>query len=181
MIYLLDTLICFCLIIFQSVILPMIPWLSGFYDLMVPFIIYLAVFRSIRSSLIFLFFLGFVMDGLSGSPIGLYITAYLWLLLSMRGITKIVHLGTNMLWPSLLVAGVFIENLIFYGIIILLGEGFRFSLDILRKVAIQMIWAGLTGPFLLILIHAAHGKWEVWSKVFFRENKSARLGKTNSR
>jgi len=170
--YIYDTIICFCMIIFQSVILPLFPPLSGFYDLMIPFIIYLAAFRSIRSSLIFLFFLGFVMDSLSGTPLGLYITAYIWLFLSVRGITKIFHLGNNMLWPSLLVAGVFIENLIFYAIIILLHQDFRFSPNVIKDVAIQMIWAGLTGPFLLIIIHAAHRKWETWCKVFFsREQK----------
>jgi rod shape-determining protein MreD len=64
--------ICLCLVILQTAVLPHIPLLDTFYDLIVAFIIYLGLYRPLRDGLLLALFLGFIMDNLSGSPFGIY-------------------------------------------------------------------------------------------------------------
>ena len=77
--YLFNISACLFLVILQTTIIPYLPLLDKFYDLLIPFIVYLGLSRPVRESLPFVLFLGFIMDNLSGGPFGLYLTTYFWL------------------------------------------------------------------------------------------------------
>jgi len=149
----------FCLIVLQTTIVPYLPLFDNFYDLAALFIIYLSLYRPARESLPVVIFLGFVMDSLSSTPFMLYITAYLWLFISMRGITKILRLEGRFRLPFIVVSGILIENLIFIGTVFMLDSGFRFSLTVVRSIAVQSLWAICTGSLFLVSFDHCHRGW----------------------
>ena len=135
-----------------------------FYDLLVPLVIYLGLFRSVRESLPVIIVIGFVMDNLSGGPLGLYLTAYLWLFAGVRWIIYVLHVGDKVLLPFVVAIGVLLENAIFMGVIGMLEPGARFaSPSALTTIMIQVLWAAGTGPIFLILINSLHQRLNQWS------------------
>jgi len=141
------------LVILQTTVLPYVPLLASFYDLLIPFIVLLGLYSPVRESLPFVFFLGIIMDNLSGSPFGLYLTAYFWLFIGVKGVTKLVQVGNRLIIITLIVAaGVLIENLIFLGTLTILGPDKQMAGNVVKTVTIQVLWAIWTGPILLIVI-----------------------------
>jgi rod shape-determining protein MreD len=135
------------LVILQTTVMPHLPLLNSFYDPLIPFIVFLGLSRPVRESLPFVFFLGFIMDNLSGTPFGLYLTAYFWLFVGVKGITRLLQVGNRLFIIMLIVAsGVLIENLIFLGTLTILGPDKQLAGNAAKTVTIQVLWAIWTGP-----------------------------------
>ena len=144
---------CLFLVILQTTVMPHLPLLDRFYDLLIPFIVYLGLSRPVRESLPFVLFLGFIMDNLSGGPFGLYLTTYFWLYVGVKGITTFIQVGNRLLIITLIVAGgVLFENLILLGAFAILGSGQQFAGDAVEIVAIQVLWAIFTGSLFLLFL-----------------------------
>ena len=157
------------LIIFQTCIIPVLPLLINFYDLMVPLIAYLCTTRSIRESLPVIIIVGLIMDQLSCSPFMLHVTAYIWLYVSLRWITKVLQVGYRLRLPFIVSIGVLIENFIFVSNIALVEPGVRFPAVAARIVAVQFIWALFTGPLFLVFFEQTQKGWNRWlSGIFVR-------------
>jgi hypothetical protein len=157
------------LIVFQTCIIPVLPLLINFYDLMVPLIAYLCTTRSMRESLPIILIVGLIMDQLSGSPFMLHVTAYFWLYLSLRWITKVLQVGNRLRLPFIVSFGVLIENFIFMSNIALVEPGMRFPAVAARIAAVQFIWAFFTGPLFLVFFEQTHKGWNRWlSGIFVR-------------
>ena len=151
--------VCLFLIILQTTIMPYLPLLDKFYDLLIPFIVYLSLSRPVRESLPFILFLGFIMDNLSGGPFGLYLTTYFWLYVGVKGITMFIQVGNRLAIITLIVAGgVLFENLISLGAFAFLGPGQQFAGDALEIVAIQVLWAIFTGSLFLLFFRNAQSR-----------------------
>lgn len=150
-------------VILQTVIMPCFSLFDSFYDLLVPFVIYLGLFRSVRESVPVIIAIGFVMDNISGAPLGLYLTAYLWLFAGVRWIVYVLHVGDKVLLPFVVAAGVLLENAIFMGVVGMLEPGARFSSSAFTTVMVQVLWAAGTGPIFLILINGLHQGLNQWS------------------
>ena len=147
---------CLFLVILQTTIMPYLPLLDKFYDLLIPFIVYLSLFRPVRESLPFVLFLGFIMDNLSGGPFGLYLTTYFWLYVGVKGITMFIQVANRLLIITLIVAGgVLFENLILLGAFAILGLRQQFAGDTLEIVAVQVLWAIFTGSLFLLFFKNA--------------------------
>ena len=150
---------CLFLVILQTTITPYLPLLETFYDLLVPFIVYLSLSRPVRESLPLVLFLGFIMDNLSGGPFGLYLTSYFWLFVGVKGITMFIQVGNRLLIISLIVAGgVLFENLILLLAFATLGSGQPFAGDALKIVAVQVLWAIFTGSLFLLFLRNAQNR-----------------------
>jgi len=162
---------CLFFVIVQTVIIPYIPFLDRFYDLLVPFIIYLGLFRSVRESIPFVLFLGFIMDNLSGSPFGLYLTTYFWLFIGVRLVTQLFQVGNRILIACLVVAGVLIENLIFIMTSSLLGRGQQLPAAAIHNMLIQCAWAIFTGPPFLMLLSFTQKRVEIRFNTVFAKRK----------
>lgn len=160
MTYCFSFLVCFCLIIVQTTVLPHLRLLDKFYDLLAIFVLYLGFFRSIRESIPIILFFGFIMDGLSGGPSGLYITAYFWLLVYVRWLIRYLQIGNIFLVSFVAVTGIFIQNLIFFSVFIISGSEFKYPEYIIKAVFSQVLWSMFTGPFFLLFFNYAHKKWE---------------------
>jgi cell shape-determining protein MreD len=145
--------------------MPNLSLLGRFYDLLIPFIVYLGLSRPVREGLLFVCFLGFIMDNLSGSPFGLYLTSYFWLYSGVKGITQLLQVGKRVFVITLMVAaGVLAENLIFLGSFAIFSPGQPLVGNAFKIVTVQVMWALLTGAALLIVFRNAHN----WLDARFR-------------
>jgi len=157
--------ICLVLVILQTTVMPYLSMLDRFYDLLIPFIVYLSLSRPVREGLLFVCFLGFIMDNLSGSPFGLYLTSYFWLFIGVKGITQLLQVGRRMAIITVIVAaGVLAENLIFLGSFAIFSPEQPLADDAVKIVAVQILWALLTGSVFLILFRNTHN----WLDAGFR-------------
>ncbi|MBW2604131.1 MAG: hypothetical protein JRE28_07415 [Deltaproteobacteria bacterium] len=171
MTYCLQIFICLCLIVIQTTVMPHIPLFERFYDLLIPFVIYLSIFRSVRESMVIIFVFGFFMDTISGGPFGLYLTAYVWLFISVRWAITFLHVGDSLLLPFFVAAGVLTENLIFIGIGAMFEQYSRISEAMVSTIIVQVLWAIFTGPLFLMFFNYSHRRWDRWSKeIFVKKN-----------
>jgi len=160
--------ICLFLVILQTTVMPYLPLMDSFYDLLIPFVVFLGLSRPVRESLPFVFFLGFIMDNLSGSPFGLYLTAYFWLFIGVKGITKLLQVRNRLFIVTLIVAaGVLIENLIFLGTLTILGPDQQISGNAARTVTIQVLWAIWTGPIFFVVLRYVQKRLDVAFKAVY--------------
>ena len=160
--------VCLFLVILQTTVMPYLPLLDSFYDLLIPFVVFLGLSRPVRESLPFVFFLGFIMDNLSGSPFGLYLTAYFWLFIGVKGITKLLQVRNRLFIITLIVAaGVLIENLIFLGTLTILGPDQQLSGNAARTVTIQVLWAIWTGPIFFVVLKDVQKRLDVAFKAVY--------------
>jgi cell shape-determining protein MreD len=166
-------LICLGFIVLQTTLFPLVSWLDGFYDLLIPFVVYLGLFRPLKEGLPVVFFLGLTMDTLSGGAFGIYSTTYFWLYGGIAWLIGFLHFKNNLLLPFVVVVGVFLENLVFLGTVKLGNPDGSLPLGIFRTVSVQLIWAMFTGPLLLLLIRSVHRGWTKWIAERFgdRENQ----------
>ncbi|MDP2646778.1 MAG: hypothetical protein Q8P24_17705 [Desulfobacterales bacterium] len=152
--YIIYTISCLCLVIIQTTILPFSPFGNKFYDLLSPLVIFFGLFRPVREGIPVVLVTGFIMDGLSGGPAGLYATTYFWLLIAVKFIIQYLHENNRILWPIVVILGVLIENLMIYAIVSLVSPHYQFNMSDIKAVSIQLVWAGLTGPMILMFLYA---------------------------
>jgi len=157
--------ICLILVILQTTVIPNLSLPGRFYDLLIPFIVYLGLSRPVREGLLFVCFLGFIMDNLSGSPFGLYLTSYFWLFSGVKGITQLLQVRKRVFVITFIVAsGVLAENLIFLSSFAIFSPEQQLGGDAFKIVAVQVMWALLTGAVLLIIFRKTHS----WLDAGFR-------------
>jgi len=160
--------VCLVLVILQTTVMPYLSLLDRFYDLLIPFIVYLGLLRPVREGLLFVCFIGFIMDNISGSPFGLYLTSYLWLFAGVKAITQLLQVGKRVFAITLIVAaGVLVENLIFLGSLAIFSPEQQFAGDAIKIVAVQVLWALLTGALFLIVFRNTHDWLAVGLKAFY--------------
>ena len=160
--------VCLFLVILQTTVVPYFSVFDRFYDFLIPFILYLGIDRSVRESLPFVFFLGFIMDNVSGGPFGLYLTTYFWFYIGVIGITKLIQVGNRFLILMLIVAaGVLAENLITLGTIAVFGRDQQSPGDAAGIITVKMFWAVCTGPFLVMLLRNMQRRLDAGFKVLY--------------
>lgn len=175
MTYIFHFCVCLCLVILQTAIMPYFALFDRFYDLLFPFVVYLSLFRPVRESIPIIFFFGFLIDNLSGGPLGLYLTTYLWLFVGIRWVLSFLYVRDSVLLPFIVPVGVLIQNLIFIGAIASLEPNPRFYSTALSAVSIQILWAIITGPILLLTFNYSYGKWDRWFKQVFASKTGGRF------
>lgn len=162
MTFLLYTPISLLLIIIQTTIIHGHQLLFGFHDLPLLLVVYMGLFRPVSESISFVLMLGFVMDGLSEGPFGLYVTVYFWIFVSISWLMTFLHVRSKLLLPFVFALAMLIENGILLGGMILLVPGARVPQPILCDLFLPVIWIMLTGPLFGLSIDAIHRKLLVW-------------------
>ena len=154
--------ICLGFVVIQTTLFPLVSWLGGFYDLLIPFVVYLGLFRPLKEGLPVVLFLGLAMDTLSGGAFGIYSTTYLWLYGTIAWLIGFLHFRNNLLMPFVVAVGVLLENIVFLGTVKLGNPDGDLPMGILRTVSEQLLWALFTGPLLLLGVRAVHQGWAKW-------------------
>lgn len=141
---------CLFLILIQTTVLTYFTAFSGIYDILIPFVIFICICLPIRESLPFVLILGLIMDNLSGSPFGLYLTFYFWLLGGVRLILKFLRMSNKFLLSLIVIVAVLIENIIVIGTFALSGPDWQLPADTFKNMALPIFWAMVTGPVFLL-------------------------------
>jgi len=100
----------------------------------------------------FVVFLGMLMENLSGGAFGLFLTAYVWLLIGVRLATSVIRADNPILLVTLIMAGVLLQNVIFFGALAAAGPSLPHPGDALRMITEQIGWVLLVGPFLAVFM-----------------------------
>jgi len=149
-------LVSLCLVIIKTTLIPGLPLFEKFYDLLIPIVIYLSLFRPIREGAPLVLFFGLMMDSLCGGPVGLYLTTYIW-----------IYAGNMILMTLAVAIGVAFECLVLLVYMILLAPSAIPPEDTARTVAFQIVWALLTGPVILVIIGRSQKQLDIWKARIF--------------
>jgi hypothetical protein len=159
------------LIIVQTSVFPLIAPQIIFYDLMLLFVIYLATYKGLKEGFPTILIISIVMDSLSGAPVGLYLTCYIWIFFGVRWLSGFLDSGSFILLPVAVAGGVFLENLFF--VLPFFAEETKFYVTAVAiyRVVVNVLCAVITGPFIILVLHTVQERWEKIFRYFF-ENKS---------
>lgn len=138
------------LVICQTTLLPRLGFAGHFFDLLLPWVIYLAAFRPVQETLFFVLFMGALMDNLSGGPFGLYLISYVWLFIAVRLAAAVVRAENPVVLVLIIVAAVAFQNALFVMTLGISGAGVLSSGDVIRVVSEQVGWVLLIGPILAL-------------------------------
>ena len=155
------------LVLVQTTLIPALPMFDKFYDLLIPIIIYLSLFRSLSEGIPVIFFFGIIMDSLCGGPGGLYLATYIWLYAGIRWLSRFLHTGNIVLSAVAVAVGVAFECLVLMGYMVILAPGAIIPADAAKTVLLQIIWALITGPVILIIIDWAQKQLDIWRARIF--------------
>lgn len=151
MIYAYHLIVCLILILFQTT-LPAVGGPVHFYDLLVPFVVYLGAHRLPREAIPVLLIAGVAMDGISGGVFGVHLSAYLWLYVGVRWAIQFLHVGNVILMPLLVTAGVAFKSLVVaFAAVVLAAAPWPVEI-VFSVVSGQIVWGALTGPFLMLVL-----------------------------
>lgn len=155
------------LVIVKTTLIPGVPLFQKFYDLLIPIIIYLSFYRSLKEGLPIVLFFGLIMDSLSGGTLGLYLLIYIWLYLGMRWLSQFLHTGSVMLLAVAVVCGVVFEVAALLGYMAFLAPNASIPDDAAQITVLQIVWALITGPMILIIIARAQKQLDLWRQRLF--------------
>ena len=160
-------LVSLCLVIVKTTLIPGMAFLEKFYDLLIPIVIYLSLFRSLREGIPIVLFFGLIMDSLCGGPMGLYMATYIWLYVAMRYLKQVLHAGNIVLFAVAVAGGVAFESIILLIYMLLLAPGAIVPADAAKTTVLQILWAFITGPILMVLISWAQKQIDIWREKLF--------------
>jgi cell shape-determining protein MreD len=166
----------FLLIVLQTCFAPLAALPGDMYDLQIALMLYLVLFRPIRENLFAAVFIGVAMDSMSAAPFGVYSLTYLLIFISGTWTVRFLQSGNRYLLPFFVMYGVVMENLIFAGVCFLPGSVVRPPADAMASLGEQVIWALLTGAFLVRGIRLLHRVWHHWMKELFPGETEAEKG-----
>lgn len=153
----------------QTTLLPDFFPFNSFYDLMLPIVLYIAVFRPAvenTESVFCILFFGFIMDNINGGPVGLFPLFYLGAFLSIKLFIMFVYFDKPMVLTMVAAISVLAENIVFYLGAAILGNGSHFLGEAVKSIFVQIVWAIITGAFFITYIRSLHLSWEKWTKNF---------------
>lgn len=148
-------LICFLagviLIGVQTSLVAALPAWLPFYNLLIPYVIFLSLFRRASEALPQILWVGLVMDMISGAPSTVYLMVFIILFVLFRNIKIYFQLVDSFLFVILIAVGVVIEHLVFGVVSILQNLSVAPSLFAAYVVFIHFMWAVITGPLLFAI------------------------------
>lgn len=152
---------CLFLIIVQTTLLTYFKIFAGMYDLLIPFVIFISICLPLRESLPFILILGLIMDNISGSPFGLYLTFYFWLYVGVRWILKFLRVSNKFFLSLIVIVAVLIQNGLILGTFGFARQGWQLPADALKIITLQFFWALATGPLFLFCLLAISKRFNI--------------------
>ncbi len=155
-------------LLFQTSIVSSFRMFYNFLNLMNLFVVYLVLYRPNQEIIIFVVLAGILMDSVSGGPLGLYMTTYIWLSLGIKWTLKYLHKGNAILIPMIISAAILAENLIIMSVMALIEKNFSFHPERFQSIVIHLIFGVMIGPLLIYFIKDLQAKWKIRSfeKIF---------------
>lgn len=151
MIYLKNLIVCLFLAVFQTALLPKLPFSETVFDLGICYVISLCLYYPYRVVFLFSLILGIFMDSLSGGAMGLYLSVYFWLAVSIRWVMNFFKINSLLIAPIVVLAGILFQHAVFLGALFLVDIGAPISMTEIRTIGIQALAGFFLGPF---VVHA---------------------------
>jgi cell shape-determining protein MreD len=137
------------LVVAQTALLPHFFISCRCYDMLLPLVIYIGIFRPVPESAFIAALFGVIMDSISGTSFGLYFITYVWILLGVRGSMRLLDAGSYFLFPLILSAGLLFEHLLFAVSVSRMPPAQAF---------LSALWAIFTAPFFLMFFNGLFGR-----------------------
>ncbi len=154
MTYVFYCVVCLLMVLVKTTLVPGQVVFETFYDLLIPFIVYLGLNRRRREGIPLALFFGLVMDSLSGGAPGLYVSIYFWIIMAMGGLSQYLHAG-NWVFTSLAIgSAVAFEIVVLLFYVAAANPDMGIPSNASQIAFIQIAWAMLTGPLLMYFIGA---------------------------
>lgn len=150
----------FAFLFFQTSVAPKIGFLRDIFDLMIVLVVYAAIYRPIKESVVFIMLMGVLIDNISSSPLGLYVTVYIWLFVGVRWIIRYLYASNVVLIPLIIAGSIVYENLLVIALMALFEKTFYLHSDMFTLIMTQVLWGLLMGPLLLLFVKNFRTKWE---------------------
>ena len=145
--------ICIFLVAIQTTVLASLPSIIVFYDLMISLVVYFSLYRRFMDGLPVVIIAGITMDMLSGAPLGVYLTTYIWVFVFFRSIRRYIRVADTVLFTFLVAMGMLFENCILWIAIAFQSWPPDMTVDAIKIVLSQLVWIGITTPFFLLVFH----------------------------
>ncbi|CAN2039358.1 rod shape-determining protein MreD [Candidatus Magnetomoraceae bacterium gMMP-15] len=154
-------------IIFQTTIIPFLPFANHCYDLIIPIVLSLAPLNPVKYTAVIILVIGIFMDLLSGLAFGLYTLTYIWIFMGLKWADAYVHAHSVIVLFIVVPVGVIIENGLFLSADVFLYD-YRLSSSFIRLFIAQILLAFFTGPLFLIGMEKLH---KILNRCFFKRKK----------
>lgn len=154
------------LLIAQTTLLPLAIPVPGFYDLLIAYTVYLGLHRPIKEGLPVVLVFGLAVDNLSGGPLGIFLTTYIWIYWAARWVVRFLHPRNRILNLVSVALGVAVEHLIHIATTIMLDASALLPAPTARVAVVQVLLALGTGGLLLSLLSFLQRRFEGWLSAF---------------
>ena len=151
------------IVVFQTAFTPKALQAIGVYDLVIPLVVYISLFRPLREGALLVGLIGLTMEGLSGGPFGIYVTTYYWSFVILKWLIGYFNVQSTFLIPFIVAACVVLENLVVILMVFLGGGSTQAVMGNIRHLSMQVLWAIPTGPVFLVVLQRMHGRFEQWA------------------
>jgi hypothetical protein len=95
------------------------------------------------------------------------LATYIWLYAAMRWLSRFLHTGNILLSAVAVAVGVGFESALLIGYMIILSPDAIIPPDAAKTILLQIIWALVTGPAILIFIGRSQRRLDTWrAKIF---------------
>ena len=160
------------LVIIRTTVFPLFSSLSNCFDFLLPIVVYLGFFRSLREGIFGIVVFGLLMDGMSGVSFGFHLSTYVWLYVIVHTLKQFLQVKNIFMLSFMTAVGVVIEN----GILIIAENLFNPKLNVLKAVVklsmVQIVLAVIIGPVFIVLIKQLHEAWVLnFQKIFSRSKE----------
>jgi len=132
----------------HTAILSDFPDIISFYDILIPFVVYLSLFRSLSAGISMVLIIGFFMDTVSGAPNGIYMAVFMTVFLIFRNISAYFQAQETFLFTACTAVGVFVENLLFCLLLMLAHPDPAVLVNSVQLIIVELIWVLLTAPLI---------------------------------
>ncbi len=158
------------ILIIQTVAAPVFFHRGIGYDLFMPLVLHLGIFRPVREAIPVILVLGILAGSLSSAPFGIHLSSYLWYFALLRWGITFLHIRTPLFLPLILSLGVLFQEILFLAALKMSGN-LIFSSSLCTIPARHLLWTAATGPPAFMLISAMHRKWHTHTRRLFRQKK----------
>ena len=154
----------FFLILLQTVFCFQFHFIQFPYNLVLSFIVFISLFRPVKEGLAPTVIIGLLLDGMSGVPFGAYVVAFLWIFVFLKWLTTFFHARSLLVLILSSLIAVIIENIISLYTFTLLDFQNVVTTIRIHSVIKQMLWAGLMGPLMIVMIDYFFYRWTLLGK-----------------
>jgi len=145
------TLVSILLILIQTALLPQISMRPPF-DLLVVQVVFTALALPRLQGGAVVLVTGILVDGLSGSPFGFYLTSYFWLFFTLQVATQVLHVYSRILIYLAILAGIVLENMVALLVLSVSGANTATMMWAVDQGGEQLLWGALLGPFVYAMM-----------------------------